>query len=527
MKLNTAYARSTAYPHIARQNMALVYPRRIRISMLWLFIYAIAALFIVMLPFGMVVGAFEYYQISGRILPGVKVGSIQVSGMTSHEAAIEIQRVWNLEKSLTLTDGVRSWPVSPADAGLQVDAVKTAQNAVVFGHGSGFNSNMQAFVGCIRSGCQVSPVVEYQPDQARLALETLASNALIQPVNATIRLEGAQVNLTPGVQGFQLDVQSTLLNWSADPFRLFFTGSLPLIMQPIQPKVSDLSALKGQIEVMLNNPGRLHGYDPISDVWLEWKPAPEQAANWLRVDGQDGQAQVSIDPDQVSAFLSQVDAGLRPERRIDVAAETPGYVRALKESRDYTLVLKYLPTTYTVVGGDTLIKVAWKVGIPYWKILAANPGIDQNALHSGQSLQIPSKDELLPLPVVLNKRIVISISQQRMWTYQDGQQLNEYVISTGIDRSPTQPGVFQVRTHELDAYAELWNLHMPHFLGIYESWPGFMNGIHGLPTLSNGQRLWENVLGRPASYGCIILNLDAAETVYNWAEDGVVVEIKG
>ena len=58
------------------------------------------------------------------------------------------------------------------------------------------------------------------------------------------------------------------------------------------------------------------------------------------------------------------------------------------------------------------------------------------------------------------------------------------------------------------------------------AWPGFMNGIHGLPTLSNGRRLWESILGKPAPYGCIILKLDAAEWLYNWAEDGVVVEIQ-
>jgi LysM repeat protein len=527
MKLTTTYSRPIAYPHQVLATRTPAYPRRFRLSIVWFLMYVFVALFVVMLPFGLVVGASEYYQISGRILPGVQVGGVPLGGMTPQQAAVEIQRVWNLEKLLTLTDGVRNWPISPADAGLNVDAVKTAQNAAVFGHGSGFGSGLPAFIGCIRNGCQLSPVVGYNPDQARLALETLAPKALIQPVNATIRLEGAQVHLTPGVQGYQLDVQSTLNTWSADPFRLYFAGNLPLVMQPVQPQVSDLSALKGQIESMISNLGKVHGYDPISDEWFEWKPTPEQAANWLRFDEQTGGPQVSVDPGQASAFLAQIDAGLRPERRIDIEAETAGYIQALQESRDYTLIIKHLPTLYTIVEGDTLIKVAWKVGIPYWKILAANPGIDQNALRSGQVLEIPSKDELLPLPVVVNKRIVISISQQRMWTYQDGQQLHEYVISTGIDRSPTQPGIFQVRTHELDAYAELWNLHMPHFLGIYESWPGFMNGIHGLPTLSNGQRLWENVLGRPASYGCIILNLDAAEAVYNWAEDGVVVEIKG
>jgi hypothetical protein len=67
---------------------------------------------------------------------------------------------------------------------------------------------------------------------------------------------------------------------------------------------------------------------------------------------------------------------------------------------------------------------------------------------------------------------------------------------------------------------------MPHFMGIYEGWPGFMNGIHGLPTLSSGKLLWAGYLGRPISYGCIVMGLQDGEDVYNWAEAGVVVEIQ-
>jgi lipoprotein-anchoring transpeptidase ErfK/SrfK len=133
---------------------------------------------------------------------------------------------------------------------------------------------------------------------------------------------------------------------------------------------------------------------------------------------------------------------------------------------------------------------------------------------------------LLPYPVIPNKRIVISISKQHLWAYQDGQLWEDHKISTGVDKSPTQPGIFQVQTHDPSAYASVWDLTMPNFLGIYEAWPGFMNGIHGLPTLSNGRLLWGSILGKPASYGCIIMDLKPAERLYNWAENGVVVEIQ-
>ncbi len=145
---------------------------------------------------------------------------------------------------------------------------------------------------------------------------------------------------------------------------------------------------------------------------------------------------------------------------------------------------------------------------------------------AGTELTIPAKDELLPLPIVPNKRIIISISNQRLRAYENGELLGKHLISTGIDKSPTQPGIFQVQTHKRDAYASVWDLNMPNFIGIYEAWPGFMNGIHGLPTLSSGTRLWENVLGEPASFGCIILDMETSEWLYNWADDGVIVEIE-
>ncbi len=227
----------------------------------------------------------------------------------------------------------------------------------------------------------------------------------------------------------------------------------------------------------------------------------------------------------VTEFLQSESASLGDDRYINFQDYVPQLSQLIQTGGTLSLRILHSPTTYTVKPGDTLLKIGWDTGIPYWRIAQSNPGLNPDALSTGQEIQIPSKDDLLSLPVIDNKRIVISISKQRLWVYEDGEQIRKYVISTGVDRSPTQPGVFQIQTHVPSAYASVWDLTMPNFLGIYEAWPGFMNGIHGLPTLSNGRRLWANILGSPASYGCIILDLDAAEWLYNWAEEGVVVEI--
>jgi lipoprotein-anchoring transpeptidase ErfK/SrfK len=64
---------------------------------------------------------------------------------------------------------------------------------------------------------------------------------------------------------------------------------------------------------------------------------------------------------------------------------------------------------------------------------------------------------------------------------------------------------------------------MPQWLGIY--WAGGSeNGIHSLPIV-NGQRLWGGYLGTPISYGCIVLGVQEADQLYNWADLGTPVEV--
>jgi LysM repeat protein len=182
---------------------------------------------------------------------------------------------------------------------------------------------------------------------------------------------------------------------------------------------------------------------------------------------------------------------------------------------------------HVVQSGETLSTIARDYGIPYPWIQQANPGVG-DALQLGQVLTIPSPDVLLPLPVVENKRIVVSLSQQKTWVYENGALKWEWLLSTGIPSSPTAPGVFQIQTHEPNAYASNWNLWMPYFMGIYRPVPtsDFMNGFHGFPTRSGSTLLWTDDLGHPVTYGCILTSTENALALYEWAEEGVVVEVR-
>jgi lipoprotein-anchoring transpeptidase ErfK/SrfK len=121
---------------------------------------------------------------------------------------------------------------------------------------------------------------------------------------------------------------------------------------------------------------------------------------------------------------------------------------------------------------------------------------------------------------------VVDISEQRLYAYEGDVVVYSLIASTGIDSSPTIPGVFQVLSKEEEAYASSWDLWMPHFMGIYRTGPDFTNGIHALPTLSSGVRLWEGYLGRPISYGCVVIGLGEAAVLYDWTELGTLVVIQ-
>jgi tetratricopeptide (TPR) repeat protein len=122
------------------------------------------------------------------------------------------------------------------------------------------------------------------------------------------------------------------------------------------------------------------------------------------------------------------------------------------------------------------------------------------------------------------KRIEIDISKQRLYVWEGDEQVYEFVVSTGLPGQDTAAGHFKVLDKIPMAYSSVWRLKMPHWLGIYYI-HDIENGIHALPIRPDGSVMWGGLLGQRASYGCIILNNEAAKTLYEWAEIGTAVDI--
>jgi lipoprotein-anchoring transpeptidase ErfK/SrfK len=475
-------------------------------------------------------GAYALFQGATVILPGVEVGGMPVGGMDQMTAYEELDRVWNQEFTLTVIDSSdmeRRWLAAPSEFGLSIDVEETAQAAVSVGRNGYLFQNLAQIWKALFVGVDVQPVVAFDPGRALAGFQSWSAEVDVDPIDAQIHIEDGQVRWTEAQPGRAVDFLASLdfLRQNAD-VSYVEQRAIPLIMSPVDANIEDVSQAVADLQTLLEASPEIRLYDPVQDQWVEWAPAPDEIVEWITIEPEGSTYQIGVEPEAVERYVAAGIDALGEERTLDTRQAVEALMIEIKGGATDPLIIDYLPRSHIVHAGDNLVSIGFDYGIPYWKIYEVNPDLVITGLQVGESIVIPARDAMLEMPVVPNKRIVISISQQHMWVYQDQQLLSEHVISTGIADSPTMPGLFQILTHEENAYAAIWDLYMPHFMGIYYATPDLLNGIHGLPMLSSGRRLWADVLGHPASYGCIILDLQAAEQLYAWAETGVVVEIQ-
>lgn len=463
---------------------------------------------------------------STLILPGVHALGVDLQGKSIDEAAPALQAAWD-GRSIALDAGETTQPVSPHALGFTLDAEATARDAHRLSRRS---ATLEA---TLLEGRRVTvqPVWSLDPSMARGTLQALAPELGVAPVNAGIRVANGHVEATPAQSGRALDVEATMQWLEAHPGQIVAERRLPLVMEPVAPAVTDVSAAVARANQLLASPLTIRAYDPIADEWFQRTPSAEVWRRWFTFElkgTQPATLEWSVHTDAVAAFLNAQTETLGGVRYLDVETAVPAIVDAIRAQQSTVQLRVYHgERRHAVQAGETLASIGRDYGIPYPWIQQANPNLG-DSLSVGQEIVLPSPDVLLPLPVVEHKRIIVSLREQRMWAYENGALKWEWPVSTGISSSPTAPGVFQIQSHEPNAYASRWDLWMPNFMGIYRPVPtsNFMNGFHGFPTRNGSTLLWTNDLGHRVTYGCILVSSENAAALYDWAEEGVIVEVR-
>ena len=107
--------------------------------------------------------------------------------------------------------------------------------------------------------------------------------------------------------------------------------------------------------------------------------------------------------------------------------------------------------------------------------------------------------------------IVLSIAEQRLYAYHDGQIVAWSNVSTGKAGKDTPLGTFRVSQKHIDHFSNKYNnAPMPYFMRLTDAGVGFHAGI--LP-------------GYAASHGCIRLPFEMAKLLYDHTPSGTAVTV--
>ena len=469
------------------------------------------------------------YIFPGRIIPNVYALGVPLGGLTVEEAQAALDKAWDQNIRISLVvEGEVVDEVTPSQIGLHADTRAAAEAA----KGVGLSG--------IPLGYGVQPEISltYRAAEDYLIASAVALNE--QPQNASYTLRDGIVVGLPGKTGRQLDIASSLDAIAERPEELLSRRQWDIRTTPITPDFPDPEPYLVEARMMASEPFQIVGYDPFTDKTTTWETQPENLVTWLEV----GEGGLTVNSQKVNQFLSMLNEAIAetdPIQYITPDDATLALTNALQAGQHSAyLRISHYSQRYTIQSGDSGHLIARRTGIPYFLIAEANAGRDLTIIYPGDQINLPSKDLVIPLPPVPEKRIVVDLDTQMLYLFENGIETHNWQISSGYDepgkRYPTSPGVYQILSHDPIAKGSSFTLcneggtdcaqwEMYWFMGMYEVSTGLQNGFHGQVILPNGFMLMGDSVGTRYTYGCVLSKPEQAEFLYNWAPDGVVVEV--
>jgi vancomycin resistance protein YoaR len=245
------------------------------------------------------------YRLSydGRVYPGVRVGAVEVGGLTRAEAASKLEAAGLVAKApVVLVAGERRWPVAASASGLTYDGPATVAAAFAVGRSGAQPGAALEMLGARFAGKTVRPVVHADDAALRSAIAGLAA-AYDQPAqDVGVRFEGGQVLAIPPEDGRELD-QPGALDTLREAARsgLWPVKQLDLPHRTTRPALTDASAVVEAAKELLARPVTVASGD------RTWTLAPEALAPMLRTAKEDGTSlTLALDPGAFAAWLAPV-----------------------------------------------------------------------------------------------------------------------------------------------------------------------------------------------------------------------------
>jgi LysM repeat protein len=185
---------------------------------------------------------------------------------------------------------------------------------------------------------------------------------------------------------------------------------------------------------------------------------------------------------------------------------------------------------HTVRSGEYLSGIARVYGVSWTRIAEANNITDANRVFAGMRLLIPDpafspssgggmsviSGEVPPARIGKGREVVVILSQQMAYAFEDGVLQRAALVSTGLPATPTVTGDYKIYLRYTSQNMSGPGYYLPNVPYVMYFYQGY--GLHGT--------YWHNNFGQPMSRGCVNMRNDDAEWFFNFTAIGTPVHVR-
>ncbi len=269
------------------------------------------ALFLTVI-FGLTLGYRALY--AGRIFPGVSIAGVDLSGLSSNDAAqrLSTQLTYPYNGIIIFKDGEKIWATNPSQLGLVFDPGATTNMAFQFGRSLNIFTSLNDQLNSAQVGVDLPPIVAYDQRVAYNFLQALANEIDKPAIEASLAINGVDVIAQPGQVGRRLNVDATLVYLNAQ-LQTFRDGEVPLVITDAPPDIVDVSTQAELARNVLAAPFALVLPDAKPGDPGPWFIEPLAVGDMLRVsrvrtDSGAATYRLELDPQKLEARLRELSS---------------------------------------------------------------------------------------------------------------------------------------------------------------------------------------------------------------------------
>ncbi len=224
------------------------------------------------------------FALQDRIVPGVSVDGLDLSGMTEAEALIALTYNFSelADATYTFRDGERTWQARSGDLGLQLAAGDMLQRALAIGHVENGIGDLVRQADAWFKGESVPLMLTMDENVALEFLTALAAEINREGRDASLSIVDTDVRVDTGAKGRKLDIPGTLVRLTATLLATM-KGDIELVVDENLPRLWNVAEAALLVDNALSGSVQLIATDAAGEPLGPWTITSEQIRALLQV----------------------------------------------------------------------------------------------------------------------------------------------------------------------------------------------------------------------------------------------------